>query len=132
MKGGIAPQNSKIEAIQKIQVTINSSQVKSFLGIVNYCHKFIPNYSRISTPLRRRLTKKNHPFVWGVEEQYSFDKLKATLSSAEIMAFYNPNAETHLIVDAGPTGLGAILSQEQEDDKFHFILSVTVLDHYQT
>ena len=35
------------------------------------------------------------------------------------MAFYNPNAETHLIVDAGPTGLGAILSQEQEDGTFH-------------
>jgi len=34
------------------------------------------------------------------------------------MTFYNPNATTHLVVDASPLGLGGILSQEQTDGSF--------------
>jgi hypothetical protein len=34
------------------------------------------------------------------------------------MAFYNPNAETTIAVDASPYGLGAILSQKQSDGHF--------------
>jgi len=41
--------------------------------------------------------------------------LKSSLVSAQVMAFYSPNADTKLIVDGSPIGLGAILTQEQDD-----------------
>ena len=34
------------------------------------------------------------------------------------MYYYNPIAETNIIVDAGPKGLGAILSQKQKNGQF--------------
>ena len=40
------------------------------------------------------------------------------LTSSEVPAFYNPNAETKLIVDASSVGLGAILCLKQDDDSF--------------
>ena len=68
----------------------------------------------ISVPLPH-LTKKNQPFLWSQKQQNAFDKLKQSLCSAEVTSFYNPQAETKLIDDAGPAGLEAILSQKQPD-----------------
>ena len=36
----------------------------------------------------------------------------------DVLAFYNPKAETELIVDASPYGLGAMLSQQQSDGTY--------------
>ena len=55
---GIAPDKKKIEAINNIHTPTNTSEVKSFLGIVNYCHQFIANFSTITEPLRRLKKKR--------------------------------------------------------------------------
>ena len=44
--------------------------------------------------------RKNVPWQWSTEQQDAFDKLKQSLISAGVMTYYNPSAETHLIVDA--------------------------------
>ena len=72
---GLAPDKKKIEAINNMQTPTNTSQVKSFLGIVNYCHQFIANFSTITEPLRI-LTKKNQKSIWGIEQQEAFQTLK--------------------------------------------------------
>ena len=54
------PKNT--DTIQKIKTSSSASDVKSFLGMKNYRHQYIRDYSTISTPLRL-LTKKNQPFV---------------------------------------------------------------------
>ena len=61
---GIAPDKKKIEAISNIQTPMNTSQVKSFLGIVSYCHQFIANFSTITVSLRR-LTEKESEIHMG-------------------------------------------------------------------
>ena len=46
-------------------------------------------------------------------------QVKYVLTSSEVLAFYNSNAETKLIVDVfSGIGLGAILCQKQDDDSF--------------
>ena len=82
---------------------------------MNYCHQLIANLSTITEPLRR-LTKRNQKFIWGKEQQEAFVKQK--LTSAEVMCYYNPIAETNTIVDAGPKGLGTILSHKQKNGQF--------------
>ena len=82
--------------------------------MINFCKQCIRSYSIITSPLRL-LTKKRKRFFWGPEQQRAFDTLKDQLISAEVMAFYNPDAETRLIVDASPVGLGATLAQKQDD-----------------
>ena len=121
---GIAPDKKKIEVISNIQTPTNTSQAKSFT-VKNYCHQFIANFSTITEPLRR-FTKKNQKFICGKEQEEAFQTLKQKLTSAEIMCFYDPIAETNIIVDAGPKGLGAILSHKQKNRQFKPILYSSV------
>ena len=111
---GISADPKKIDTIQKIKAPLSASEVKSFLGMTNYCHQYIRDYSTISASLRL-LTKKNQPLIWKQEQKDAFEKLKSDLNSQVVLGFYNPNAITHLVVDAGPVGLGAILAQQQAD-----------------
>ena len=48
----------------------------------------------------------------------AFKTLKQRLTSADVMSYYNQNAETNIIVDGSPFGLGAILNQKQSDGNF--------------
>lgn len=47
------------------------------------------------------------------EQQNAFEKLKQYLTSTEVIAYYNQDAETHLVVDGSKYGVGAILNQKQ-------------------
>ena len=111
---GISPQKGRIDSIMKMPPPTTATGVRSFLGMTNFCKQYIPHYSTITAPLRL-LTKKNQRLTWDAAQQSAFDQLKSSLVSAQVMAFYNPNADTKLIVDGSPIGLGAILTQEQDD-----------------
>ncbi|KAK3731996.1 hypothetical protein QZH41_005497 [Actinostola sp. cb2023] len=110
---GLSPDQKKIDAVKEARAPTNAAEVRSFLGLVNYCARFIPEFATMSEPLRQ-LTRKYAEWSWGQVEQDSFDKLKASLTSDCVMAHYDPAAETHLRVDASPVGLGAILLQCQD------------------
>ena len=55
---GVAPEESKIKAVASAKEPKNASEVRSFLGLVNYCGRFIPDLPTISEPLRK-LTQKS-------------------------------------------------------------------------
>ena len=74
--------------------------------------------SQTSQNLCKGSQKKNQKFIWGKEQQEAFQTLKQKLTSAEVMCYYNPIAETNIIVDVGPKGLRAILSQKQKNGQF--------------
>ena len=113
-KQGIQIDEAKVKAVRDAEPPKNANQVLSFLGLVMFCAKFIKNYATIAEPLRK-LTRSNVPWEWTSEQQRAFEQLKQCLISAEVMAYYNPSAETHLIVDASPCGVGAILNQKQRN-----------------
>ena len=79
--------------------------------MTNYCSRFIPNYSTITTPLRT-LTKSDQPWTWTSSEQQAFDQLKRLLTSDTILSYFNPHKKATILVDASPVGFGAILCQE--------------------
>ena len=113
---GIRPDPKKIDAITQAPHPKCASEVRSFLGLTNYCSRYIPNYSTITQPLRE-LTKSNATFKWNEAEETAFQKLK-TISSAPVLAHYNLNAPTKLVVDASPWVVGAILLQQQLDTNY--------------
>ncbi|CAB4001363.1 Hypothetical predicted protein, partial [Paramuricea clavata] len=81
--------------------------------LVNYCSKFIPNFSTITAPLRK-FDRKKVPWTWDASHQEAFDQFKSSLSEQCTLAYYDPNRSTSVVADASPVGLGAILVQHDE------------------
>ena len=64
----------------------------------------------ISDPLRR-LTHKDAKWHWGEDEEQALQKLKDALTSDAVMAYFDPELDTEIEVDASPVGLAGILTQ---------------------
>lgn len=112
---GIAATPSKVQSIQNFRQPSNAEETRSFLGLVNFVGKFIPDLATITDPLRR-LTKKDEPFEWQSEHQNAFDKIKQCLSDERTLGYYNVNDRTQLYADASPVGLGAVLIQFNDSE----------------
>ena len=114
-KNGIGPTEEKVKAVANAREPKNASEVKSFLGLVNYNARFIPDFATITEPLRK-LTKSDTPFEFGEEQRQAFNKLKTKLSEAKSLAYFDKDAKTRVITDASPVGLGAVLTQEKNGE----------------
>ncbi len=93
----------------------NASEVRSFLGLAGYSSRFIPQFACISEPLRR-LTRKDAKFHFGTEQKKAFKILKDKLAEATTLAYFDKDAPTKVIADAGPKGIGALLVQDQRGE----------------
>ena len=80
--------------------------------MVGFSARFIPNFATIAEPLRG-ISRQGTPFVWGSEQEASFQELKQQLASAPVLAYFDKEAHTRVIADASPVGLGAVLVQEK-------------------
>ena len=94
-----------------------SAEVRSFLGLVSYCSRYVKDYSTTTYPLRQLLKEKTK-FHWGEEQQKSFLKLKQAITSALILAHFSISAPTCVVVDPSPWALGAVLLQQQSDSTY--------------
>ncbi|PIK47525.1 hypothetical protein BSL78_15613 [Apostichopus japonicus] len=111
-KDGISPSDDKIHAIKHASEPKTASEVRSFLGLVQFVARFIPDLSTVSEPLRM-LTGKNEQFRWGPEQNKVFSTLKDSLTHSETLGYFDKDAVTQIITDASPVGLGAVLLQTQ-------------------
>lgn len=111
---GISTDQEKVRAIQDFPVPTNVKALRSFLGLASWYRRFVEKFASVSAPLRG-LLKKNAKWCWGDEQTKAFDELKRALSTAPILAC--PDfAETFVLqVDASNAGLGAALTQRQND-----------------
>ena len=112
-KGELKVDNRKIETIQNLVPPSNVKGVRSFIGMVSYYRKFIPNFSQIAEPLTN-LTRKDVEFNWTLDHQNSFDKLKQAISSPPVLHLPVRNKPFSLFTDASQSAIGAVLTQEIE------------------
>ena len=117
--GILKPSPEKVEGIRKCKRPCTKKQVRSFLGLVGYYRKFIPNFSAISAPLSD-LTKNGQPnkIRWEQEQENAFVSLINQLSQSPILCLPNFEKEFILQTDASDTGIGAVLLQEYGGYKF--------------
>ena len=111
---GIHKTQDKIEAVTRAPSPQNVSQLRSFLGLINYYNRFLPNLSTQWAPLYH-LFKKGQKWCWSRHCQQSFEAVKELVSSNQMLVFYNPKLPIKLSCDASPYGLGAVLSHILED-----------------
>ena len=110
---GIAPSEEKVSAVQSAKPPQSTAEVRSFLGLVQYCSKFMPDFSQVAEPLRM-LTRTDQQFMWEDSQQKSLQKLKYLLTRAETLAYFKNECNTRIVADAGPTDIGALLTQLQD------------------
>ena len=89
----------------------NLGELRTFIGMVNYMSKFLPDLAAMMKPLTN-LTKHNMPWNWSTAEQEAFDVIKSKLTSAPVLAFYDTNKALTLKNDATDYGIGSVLKQE--------------------
>lgn len=113
-KSGLHTDKRKIEAIVAAPTPINVTQLKSFMGLVNFYAKFCSNMSDILKPLYN-LLKKSVQWQWSDDCERAFNKIKQVLSSSPVLAHYDASLPLILSVDSSAYGLGAALTQRYAD-----------------
>ena len=102
--GVVLPLPEKVEIIKNAQVPRNMTELKSFLGFINYYHRHLHNFSSFLEPLHC-LLRKETPWKWTEKENNSFNKAKELLSSANLLVHYDTKKPLILSCDASPYGL---------------------------
>ena len=106
---GIHPTQEKVEAILNAKTPGNVSELRTFIGIVTYYCRFIPNMSTRFAPLYN-LLRDDVEWSWTAECEQAVKDIKNLLASDQILAHYDPKKPIILACDASPFVVGAVLS----------------------
>ena len=117
-KDRIKPVPSKVEAITKAPTPTNLQQLRSFLGLIHYYGKFIPNLSTLLHPLNA-LLQANTDWEWSPECAKAFKEAKNQIISAKVLTHYNPSLPVTFAADASAYGVGSVLSHMFPDGSEH-------------
>lgn len=86
----------------------DTSQIKSYIRMIQYYSKFVENLSTILEPLYK-LLRNNVSFKWSKECEQSFNKSKEIISAEQSLVHFDPNMPIELVCDASKLGIGAVL-----------------------
>ena len=90
------------------------SRLRTFLGLANYYHRFVKNFSLIAKPLTI-LTKKDQPWTWEPEREQAFATLKLKLGSAPGLRRPDATKPFQLHTNWSAVSLGAVLTQKDTE-----------------
>ena len=107
---GVSIDPSKVQAIVDWPTPSSVKELRGFLGLTGYYHKFIHHFGILAKPLTD-LLKKDQPFVWAQSHATTFQLLKDALCTAPVLALLDFSQPFHLDTDASGTGVGAVLHQ---------------------
>lgn len=111
---GLHPHPDKVVAIQQAPTPLNVTQLKSYLGLLSYYGKFLPNLSTLLAPLYK-LLGKDVRWEWSSEQEQAFQASKELLTSSKLLVHFNPQLPLLLACDASAYGIGAVLAHKMPD-----------------
>jgi transposase InsO family protein len=130
---GIATDPEKIRAVQEWTRPKSETELRGFLGLAGYYRRYVPNFANVAAPLhailggqhqKQKKTKKKSrdkvvnpvwPGCWSPACEKAFETLKLRLTTAPILGYPDFTKPFILETDASLDGLGAVLSQKQEN-----------------
>ena len=107
-KEGIHPTKEKVRAITEAPAPTNVSQLRAFLGLLNFYRRFLPKASSMLEPLNR-LLKAKVSWVWGKEQEDAFLECKKRLLNSEALVHFDPKIPMVVVADSSSYGIGAVL-----------------------
>lgn len=125
-KEGIHPTNEKSVAIQEAPEPKNLTQLRSFLGMLNFYSKFVPMLSSKLRPLYN-LLEKGVKFSWDEECQQAFALSKDLLLKNSLLVLFDPAKPIIISCDASEYGVGAVLSHRVDGREKPVMFASTTL-----
>ena len=128
-KDGIEPDPAKIEKVTTWPRPTTPDEVRQFHGFIGYYRKFAKDFSKIAKPLidlmpvpkKKTRCRAKSPsttsWIWGQLQENAFQQLKRQLQKPPILGFPQYNKPFELHTDASMLGFGAVLYQEQDNQK---------------
>jgi transposase InsO family protein len=121
---GIQQDPERIHALANMQEPTTAGELQQFICAMNWLRNALPDFSRISQPLRDKLEQiylklgkrtkracKNYRIQLSANEQVTFNTLKQLVQNAIELAYPSEEAEYGLFCDASEHGWGAMLLQ---------------------
>ena len=106
---GLHTEEAKVREIVDAPEPQNIGELRSFLGMVTYYGKFLPDLATTLAPLYE-LLQKSTPRSWREKQRKAFLRIKDLLRSGRVLTHFDDRLPLILACDASPYGLGAVLS----------------------
>ena len=106
---GLHATAEKLKAIVETPAPRNVSELRSFLGLLNYYGKFLPNLSTLLHPLNN-LLQHEHRWKWIKDCAKAFQQAKDALITSQVLLHYDSALPIRLAADASAYGVGAVIS----------------------
>ena len=106
---GLHTEETKVRAIVDAPEPQNVGELRSFLGMVTYYGKFLPDLATTPAPLYE-LLQKSTPWSWREKQRKAFLRIKDLLRSGRVLTHFDDRLPLILACNASPYGLGAVLS----------------------
>ena len=111
---GLHPTKEKVKTIREASQPCNVNELRSFIGIITYYGKFMPNLSTKLAPLYG-LLQKEAKWQWGSKQAKAFQDAKNALQDDTLLVHYDSSKQLVLACDASLYGVGVVLSYIMED-----------------
>uniref|UniRef100_A0A8R1EKI3 RNA-directed DNA polymerase n=1 Tax=Caenorhabditis japonica TaxID=281687 RepID=A0A8R1EKI3_CAEJA len=111
---GRRPDPEKVADIQKMPAPTNVSQLRSFLGLIQFYGAFVKELFELRPPLNE-LTKKDQEFIWSPKCQKAFERIKEILQSDLLLTQFDPKLPIIVAADASQYGIGSVLTHRFPD-----------------
>ena len=89
---GLHPVAEKVQAIQDAPEPCSQAGLKSYLGLLPYYSRFLPNLPNTLVSLYRQLRRNVH-WKWGDEKRIVFEASNKLLLSSQVLVHFDPQQE---------------------------------------
>jgi hypothetical protein len=110
---GVTHNRDRIQKVLEIEQPKFAKQLKSFVGVVEYFHEHVQDFSEILRPLRKLITPyvKTHTIKWTDLAVEAFNNVKTAINNCQTLYFIDDSAPIYLHTDASDYGIGGYLFQ---------------------
>ncbi|RDX85814.1 Retrovirus-related Pol polyprotein from transposon 17.6, partial [Mucuna pruriens] len=112
-KHGIKVDPDKVKAIREMPAPKTESEIRGFLGRLNYIARFISRLTATCAPILK-LLKKNQKKEWNVDCQKAFEEVKRYLENPPVLVPAIPGKPLILYLTVLEESMGCVLGQQDE------------------
>ena len=125
-KEGVQPSEINVKAIAEYAPPQTYTEIRAFFDLMGHYRQFIKGFAQIAQSLNQHLAgeganRKSEQVSLSEEALGAFEPLKQACMNSLVLAFTDYTKDFLLETDALKEGLGAVLSQKQEDGWFHLV-----------